>query len=112
MNLESPATVSALIDGGRGVGLGGTGVGGTWVSVAARGEAVSVGGGEPADRPPGSEHANTTIATASTGAIFFMGSYLVSDSVRFRLSRWKTTVRPAPNGVRRTDHANTSVVPC
>src|SRR3990172_2493491 len=75
MNLESPATVSALIAGGRGVGLAGAGVGGTRVSVAAGGEAVAVGGCEdPADRSLGSEHANITIAAASAGAVFFMVS--------------------------------------
>src|SRR4030066_424446 len=53
MNFDSPEIVSTLIAGGKGVGLGGTGVGGTWVAVAACGEAVSVGGGRSEERRGG-----------------------------------------------------------
>lgn len=65
--------MSAVIAGGRGVGVGDTGDGGRLVSVGASMEAVMVGaGGDTLVSPPTSEHATTAIAAGKAKASLCM----------------------------------------
>src|SRR3970040_114821 len=83
---ERSPTVSAVITGASGVGVGGMAVGATALAVAVGGsaEAVSAGGGWVSPPTiPGMEHARATRPRRITHAYAFIVRHLVSESGAF-----------------------------